>query len=169
MSIINVGFDNNSPQSIDRSYGKLTAGVTTPYVSVAEANAAINSAYRYRGKTIVIDLGDGSGAVEYWWRVGTGNAQLVPKILGEQPIEFVIGDGGANTPADQSTTYPGGTNPGTLINCKILGVGGDSGVIPSIARIGYQSYQYNATSGIITLVNTVFSLGAWYYIKYRQL
>lgn len=169
MSQINVGFDNNSPQAIERTYGALAAARTVPYGSIAAANAAVNAAFRFRGKTVLID--DGTGATEYWWRVGTADNQLVPKILYEQMIEFVIGDSGVYTPADQSTAYPSVAqpNPGTLINCVILNVGGDGGGVPSIPRAGYQSYQYNKASGIITLVNTVFSLNSWYWFKYRQL
>lgn len=163
----NVGFDFVCPQAADRSYGALVAGQNVPYTSVANALTAVT--FRYRGKTVLIDPGDGSGAYEYWWRVGIGNNQLVPKILYEQRIDFFIGDGGANTPGPGSTTYPGGTNPGTLINCLILGFGGDQGEIPPVARTGFQSYQYNPTSGLITLVNTKFSTNAWFYIKFRQL
>lgn len=165
MSQINVGFDNNSPQAIDRSYGALSVGSTIPYVSAAAAVAAINSAFRYRGKTVLIDPGDGSGAYEYWWRVGIADAQLIPKILYEQTLDFIIGDGGLYTPADQSV---GLVNP-SLVNCLILGITGDQGAIPLIVRSGYQYASYNKTSGTITLTNTLFSLGAWWSIKYRQL
>lgn len=169
MSQINSGFDVFTPQAPDRSYGALVAAQNVPYVSAAAAIAAIPGAFRYRGKTVIIDPGDGTGAYEWWWRVGIGDAQLVPKIQYEQRLDFVIGDGGANTPADGTVTYPGGSNPGTLVNCLILGVGGDQGEVSVIARSGLQSYQYNKTSGLITLVNTTFSLPSWWYIKFRQL
>jgi hypothetical protein len=77
MSQINVGFDNLSPQAIDRSYGKTIMGVTTPYVSTAEANASVNINFRHKGKTVIID--DGSGPKEYWWKAGTANVDLVLK------------------------------------------------------------------------------------------
>lgn len=165
MSQINVGFDNNSPQSIDRAYGKLVAGSTVPFASVAEAIAAVQ--FRHRGRTLLIDLGDGSGAQEYWWRVGIGDGQLVPKLLLDQVWDFVVGDGGAFTPADQSQTTP---NQPALQNCKILGITGDQGPVPTFARINGTQYATYATStGIITLTNTIFSLGTWWQIKYRQL
>lgn len=170
MSQINAGFDNNSPQSIEKAYGALSAGRTVPYASVAAAIAGINQAYRYRGKTVMID-DIVNPPSEYWWRMGTTDQQLVPKILHEQVLEFIIGDTQVTTPADQASAWPNiaQPNPGTLINCVILGVGGDGGGVPSLARTGYQSYQYNKASGIITLVNTVFSLNSWYWIKFRQL
>lgn len=170
MSQLNVGFDVNCPQNVDRSYGTLAAGRNVPYTSTAAAIVAVNAATRFRGKTILIDLGDGSGAQEWWWRLGTGDNQLVPKINYEQTLEFIIGDGGANTPLDQAIIYPGGVNPGTLINCKIYEVGGDQGNLSSLTRNSpYQFYQYNLSSGIITLANTIFSTGSWWKIKFRQL
>lgn len=170
MGQINAGFDNNSPQSIERAYGALSAGRTVPYASVPAAIAAVQQAFRYRGKTVMIDDTINPPS-EWWWRMGTTDQQLVPKILTEQMLEFVIGDTQFYTPADGATAYPNVLQPnnGFLINCVILGVGGDGGGIPSIARTGYQSYQYSKTSGIITLVNTMFSLNSWYWIKFRQL
>lgn len=165
MSTINQGFLNNSPQAVDNSYGGLVAGKTTPFVSAAAACAAINAAFRHRGKTVIIDPGDGTGAYEWWWRVGTADANLTLKILSEQTIEFVIGDGGLFTPANGATTY---ANP-NLVNCLILGFGGDQGGIPQVARSGFQSYSYNITSGVITMINTKFSINSWYKINFRQL
>jgi hypothetical protein len=77
MSQINVGFDNNSPQAIDRAYGKVVAGVTVPFASVAEANAMVNVAYRHKGKTVLII--DGATVSEFWWKDGTANVNLVKK------------------------------------------------------------------------------------------
>lgn len=78
MAIINQGIDNYSPQALDRQYGKIGPGVKTiPYVSVAEANAAIYSGFRHIGKTVLID--DGAGPVEYWWKNGTTDPDLVVK------------------------------------------------------------------------------------------
>lgn len=163
MSQINTGFDNFSPQAIDRSYGTLTAGSNTPYASPVAACAAVNAAFRYRGKTVIID--PGTGAYEWWWRTGTTDAQLIPKILYPQRIDFYVGDGGQFTPADQSVTV---TNP-SLVNCSILNFGGDQGDISPLSRTGFQSYQYSKTSGIITLVNTQFAQNSWYYILFQQL
>lgn len=166
MSQINTGFDNFSPQAIDRSYGALSAGTNIPYASAAAACTAVLSAFRYRGKTVIID--PGTGAQEWWWRTGTADANLVPKILYPQTIDFYVGDGGAYTPPDTTIFYPGGVNPGTLINCKILDFSGDVPFSP-LPRTGFQSYQYNPTSGLITLVNTQFAQNTWYHILYMQL
>lgn len=166
MSQINVGFDNNSPQSVDRAYGKLLLGQTNPFVSIAEAAAAIPSSFRHRGKTVLIDPGDGSGAYEYWWRLGIADNQLIPKILYEQVWDFVIGDGGVFTPADQAQVTAAQV---ALQNCKILSITGDQGPIPTFIRAGFQYATYASSTGIITLTNTVFSQGNWWQIKYRQL
>lgn len=165
MASQNVGFDFVCPQAPDRAYGALTAGRTVPYASTAAAVAVISISFRYRGKTILIDPGDGSGAYEYWWRVGTADNQLVKKILYEQTIEFVIGDGGAFTPADGTSIY---TNP-ALQNASVTLVGGDQGYIPFTPRAGFQSRQFDPVAGTITLVNTKFSQGSLYVIKFRQL
>ena len=161
MSQINVGFDNYSPQAVDRSYGALSAGANVPYASVAAAIAAVT--FRYIGKTVLIATA--SGNVEYWWRSGIGDGLLVPKINGEQRIDFVIGDGQGFTPADKATVL---TIP-AMINSAILGFGGDAGEISPIARTGFQSFTYSAPNGTISLVNTKFAQNSWYYVKFRQL
>lgn len=163
MSQINTGFDNNTPQAIDRSYGKLIAGVTTPYASPAEAIANVPINYRYRGKTVVVD--SGLGLIEYWWRVDTQDSSLVPKVLLDQYVDFIIGDGGGFTPAPAATSY---TNP-TLINCKILAVEIEGAEIALRSRIGTAYAGYDPIAGKITLFNTVFSLDSWYKITFRQL
>lgn len=78
MGQVNIGIDNLSPQHIDRSYGRTIAGATIPYLSVAAANAAININFRHKGKTVLIDT-DGTNAVEYWWKDGTADVDLIVK------------------------------------------------------------------------------------------
>lgn len=164
MAIVNVGFDNNSPQAIDRSYGALSAGRTTPYTSVAAANTAIISAYRHRGKTVLIDTG--TGANEYWWRVDTQDASLVPKNMGEVAWDFVVGDGGQYTPLNGTNVTLANPN---LVNCLILGFEVEGAGIPMFVRTGQVYGTYNPTTGVITLSNTNFATDSWYKIKYRQL
>lgn len=163
MSQINVGFDNNSGQEIDRKKGTLVAGVTTPYASTAAAIAAINIAYRYRGLTVYIDTG--TGLMEYWWRVGTADNQLVLKNLYEQFVDFIIGDGGSVTPAPGTTVY---TNP-AIVNCVPLGFLIEGQEIALKTRVGTAWCTYNPTAGTITLTNTVFSTDGWYKFKFRQI
>lgn len=163
MSTINVGFDNNSPQAIERSQGTLVAGKTTPYASAAAAIAAVPSFYRYRGKTVLVD--DGTGLKEYWWRVDTQDSSLVAKIIQPLIINFVIGDGGSNTPAPGTSVY---TNVAikqcTLSNFEIEGAG-----IPLFVRAGNIYVTYDPAAGTITLFNTVFSADGWYRLTLKPL
>jgi len=168
MSQINVGYDNYSKQHIDRSYGTLSAGANVPYVSVAAANLAVNGAYRYRGKTVLID--DGSGAREYWWRVDTQDSSLVPKVLSEQAIDFVVGDGQATTPVASTAVFPNPASGSTILkNCVILGVEVEGAGLPGFVRAGFGYYTYDSNAGTITLSNTNYNNTTWYKIKYRQL
>lgn len=164
MAIINVGFDNNSPQAIDRAYGALSAGRTVAYASVAAANTAVISAYRHRGKTVLIDTG--TGAYEYWWRVDTQDASLVPKVPGEQTWDFVVGDGGQYTPLNGTNVTL--ANP-ALVNAKILGFQVEGGGMPTFVRTGQIYATHDPATGIITLSNTNFATDSWYNVKYKQL
>lgn len=163
MSQINVGYDVNCPQAIDRSYGTLAAGKTVPYASVAAANAAVSSFYRHRGKTVLID--DGSGAREYWWRVDTQDISLVPKILHPFTIDFIIGDGGAFTPAPGTLVY---TNP-AIKNCIIYRFDVEGAGISRVPRMGSPYVTYDTNAGTETLTNTIFSNDGWYSILLKQL
>lgn len=168
MSQINVGYDVNCPQAIDRSYGRLSVGVSVPYVSVAAANLAVVAGYRYRGKTVLVD--DGTGAREYWWRVDTTDGSLVPKVLSEQTIDFVVGDGQATTPVATTLVFPNPAASSTILrNCVIMSVEVEGAGIPGFVRTGFGYYTYDASGGTITLNNTNFNNTTWYKIKYRQL
>lgn len=168
MSQINGGFDNNSPQAIEKAYGALSQGVTVPYANVAAANLAVPSSYRYRGKTVIID--DGTGAREYWWRVDTQDSSLVPKVLTEQVINFVVGDGQATTPVASTNVFP---KPGSgftgLVNAVITGFEVEGAERPGFVRAGFAYYTTDPNAGTITLFNENFSNATWYRIKYRQL
>jgi hypothetical protein len=69
---INDNFDLVAAKPLDNRAG--------PYASVAAANAAIDTNYRYQGLTVQI-LVSGS-AVDYWYKDGTQNADLVEKTSG---------------------------------------------------------------------------------------
>lgn len=163
MSQINVGYDNYSKQHIDRSYGALSVGANVPYASVAAANLAVNVAYRYRGKTVLVD--DGSGAREYWWRVDTQDASLVPKVLTPQMADFVVGDGQSLTPVAGTVVY---TNP-ALVNCRILGFEVEGSSIAGRVRTGTPYFTYGSVGGTITVTNTIFSQDSWYKVLFIQL
>ena len=57
--------------NIDETYG--------PYDTVSEANSAIVEGLRDIGRTVIIKVG--SAAIEYWWKAGTTDADLVQKNI----------------------------------------------------------------------------------------
>src|SRR6478735_9938677 len=71
---LNDNLQSNSPKSLDNKY--LKTGLTA-YVDIADVNATIPLAYRSVGLTVLID--DGSEALEYWYKDGTANGDLVLK------------------------------------------------------------------------------------------
>ena len=86
MAVINSGFDVNTPQSVDLSYGKINNGVIVPYASVAEALLGMVSSYRYIGKTCLITTIDGNS--EYWFQAGVTDNDLVIKSNGSGMEEY---------------------------------------------------------------------------------
>lgn len=80
---INDNFNINAAKSLDLRYGKIVAGKTVPFVSTAEANTTLVSAYRFRGQTVLIDTG--LGQVEYWYKDGILDGNLVQKIPATEP------------------------------------------------------------------------------------
>lgn len=77
---INDNFMVLAGKHIDDRIGKIVGGKTVPFSSVAEANAAIPPAYRFRGMTVLVD--DGSGLQEYWYSTDTVDGSLALKIGG---------------------------------------------------------------------------------------
>lgn len=75
---INDNFQNNSPKSLDAKYTKFVSGAATPYVSVAEVNSLIPNEYRSVGLTVLIDIGGVN--VEYWYKEGILDGDLVVKL-----------------------------------------------------------------------------------------
>lgn len=86
---INDNFQNNSPKSLDNKY--LNSGISN-YSSVAAANTAIVPAYRHLGLTVKI------GSQEYWYRDGTADGNLIPKI--SSFVAFAEYATASNTAAD---------------------------------------------------------------------
>lgn len=89
----NDAFDIRAPKPIDKRYLK---NEIIPWVSTAEVNAGINSAYRYPGLTVLI------GTQEYWYLNGITDGDLVPKAGGNTSVTL-------NMSADGFYTF---TNPG---------------------------------------------------------
>lgn len=70
----------NVPKSLDNRTGKVVSGVWQPYASVNEANSLINGAYRYKGLTVLVNVGGIS--TEYWYRDGVADNDLIVKSAG---------------------------------------------------------------------------------------
>ena len=51
-----------------------------PYANVAAANSNIPSGVRYQGQTVILDVS--GSAVEYWYKDGTADNDLVEKETG---------------------------------------------------------------------------------------
>lgn len=68
-----------NPQSVDDKY---LSGGTTPYTSVANANATIPEAIRHIGLTVNVDN------VEYWYKDGVTDGDLVLKTAGGAPTSI---------------------------------------------------------------------------------
>lgn len=143
MGQINVGIDNLSPQHIDRSYGRTIAGVTTPFTSVTQANAAVNIVFRHKGKTVLID--DGSGSKEYWWKAGTADVNLVLKEAPglNQPYKVtLITNGSYQIPVDFIVDLIL-VVPTVTFNLKIGFSAGAEDIMPEIPMIANQANVIN--------------------------
>jgi len=74
MSIgLNDNIKSDSPKILDDRY---SLNGVTPYISVAQANATIPLTYRSLGLTVLV------GNVEYWYRNGITDLDLIPKVGG---------------------------------------------------------------------------------------
>lgn len=67
------GFTANDNTPLDGKYGIISGGVWRPYNDTAEALTALPSGVRHRGLTVNI------AGVEYWWKDGVLDAQLIVK------------------------------------------------------------------------------------------
>lgn len=161
MGTVNSGFNVNVAQNLDVSYGKLSAGKTIPYTSVAEANAALTSAFRHTGKTCYID--DGTGIAEYWYNGGVLDINLVPKVRKIISLEIIIGAGSGYTVSVDKLTL---TVP-ALQNKEILDFFIESQKTPLIARSGSTYGAFSSGAGTILLTNGTFANDTYISISYR--
>jgi len=74
MQQTNDNFQLNAPKALDAKYLTIS---NAPYTDVAAANAAIVSAYRSLGLSVLI--GDGTNNSEYWYKDGLEDENLVQK------------------------------------------------------------------------------------------
>jgi len=76
---INDNYRLSAPKSLDDRFGKYENGITVPYASTDEANAAINIAYRYEGLQVAID--PGTGVTLYVYAGGVADENLTELVL----------------------------------------------------------------------------------------
>jgi hypothetical protein len=119
----NDAFQIRAPKPIDSRYLK---NEIIPWTSVAEVNAAIVSAYRYPGLTVLI------GTTEFWYLNGIADVNLVPK--GQSNNSTTV-----NLSADGFYTFPLGVlvvalivTPSALINFKAGSTAGAEDFVPTI-------------------------------------
>jgi hypothetical protein len=156
MITINDTYQLNAPKSLDGKY--LKTG-TTVYTSTAEAISTVPSAYRSQGLTVNVT------GIEYWWKVGTADGQLVikdnvPQIQSDwnsvsglsqilnKPTLATVATTGAYADLTGKPTIPAqvalvaGTNitiTGSYPNLTINSTGGGSG--SSLTSVTYSSNQ----------------------------
>ena len=68
--ILNDNLSIQAPKSADSRYG--------PYADTATAIASVTAANRYQG--LVVGISGSGSIVEYWWRDGTADANLILKV-----------------------------------------------------------------------------------------
>ena len=93
----------NAPKHIDTRYINLF----TPWASTAAANAAIPTAYRYLGLTVLI------GITEYWYQSSTADGGLIPKIGG---VTAITANNGVNMSTSTNVQLGGAIIQNTLLD-----------------------------------------------------
>lgn len=78
---INTNFGILAPNPIDDRYNstRLSSGRQLPYSGITEVISIIPESRRYPGLTVLID--SGATAVEYWFREGVADGDLIPKTI----------------------------------------------------------------------------------------
>jgi hypothetical protein len=150
----NDAFQIRAPKPIDSRYLK---NEIIPWVTTTEVNAAINSAYRYPGLTVLI------GTQEYWYLNGITDSDLVPKAGGNNSITvnlsadgfYTFSNPGGSlmiamvvTPAT-AITFKAGTSPGANDVVYDLPLAGSipAAIIVTLWRNPGQSIYFSGISG----------------------
>lgn len=69
----------NAPKALDNRSGIFSSGIWRSYASTTEANTTINSAYRFKGMTVQVNVG--GVPTDYWYRDSTLDGSLVLKTF----------------------------------------------------------------------------------------
>lgn len=153
----NDAFRILAPKPVDNRYLK---NDTIPWVSIAEVNTAILSAYRHKGLTVLI------GTQEYWYLNGVTDGDLIPK--NSSSINITL-----NLSADGFYTFPFNTlivalivTPDVDINFKAGSANGLEDFVPTLQleedipaplavflyRLAGQSIYFGGISGSNTTI-----------------
>lgn len=155
MSInLNDNFNVSAPLPIDSRYGNGSSLPFTSYTTTTSANASISAGQRYVGLTVLV----GTPAVEYWYRTGTTDADLIPKFYnftnsGTGFIQYFFQD---TTPTRYSQIYSDRyytyMEAGDLPNLPVGTATGTKSRVISFKSIAglwtndYSSYAYEASA-----------------------
>lgn len=157
-------------RAIGRKFDARWTGSLSPYfTTVALANAAIPTTARFVGLEVDILLAGGTLST-YWYRDGTGDANLIIKNTDIQIVDFLVGDGQPFTPANGADTL---TNPALIGRTILLFTYGNNvlKVVPSPGTLtGTDTYaQFDITTGALKQLpaGSVFSTGSHGLIIYK--
>lgn len=145
-------------------------GLLTPYfATVAAANAAIPATARFMGLEVDILLAGGVLST-YWYRDGTGDANLVIKNTDIQIIDFTVGDGLPNTPANGANTLTDPRLVGRTIIAFIYANNLLKVLISPATQLGTDTYaQFDGVAGSLKQLpaGSVYSTGSHGLIIYK--
>jgi len=112
---LNTNFGIAAPNPADNRYlsNRLSGGKQLPYSGISEVLSTIPESRRYPGLTVLID--SGSTAVEYWFREGINNSDLIPKT-----VDISIPSGNFITGATNIGYFSGYTGIQTLVIDNLL-------------------------------------------------
>lgn len=146
----------NTPKVDARWFGN-----ANPYfASVAAANSALKTIIRFVG--LQVDISANGVITPYWYRDGITDGDLIPKSPEIFFKQFIVGDGGANTPADNTDTY---THPDLIGRTIILVL---YPLVPlaltikpgTLSGYAYTYAQSEPAAGKVKLLNGVFTTGS---------
>lgn len=137
------------------------------FPDTATALAAVKAITRFVGLKITIVL-NGS-PVEYWFKGGILDANLVVKTSETFPIDFTIGDGGGMTPNDGDIYYvnPVLTADKTILSAFINGAKTKVVLYPAVSASGNVYFQFDPANTRFIMKNGVFTDPNDYSILYK--
>jgi len=149
--ILNDNLSIQAPKSADSRYG--------PYTDTATAISSVTAANRYQG--LVVGISGSGSVVEYWWKDGTADAQLVLKVESSTSNTAISAAAFANaafTTANNALPKTGGIITGALNVASDLTVTGNLTVLGNQTTINTSSIILN--DPLLFLANNNYSSDA---------